>query len=961
MATERSVNVRVRLRGGDQFKKDMASVNASLSGMSGWLDVTKGLLASDAIRRGLNAIAGAFRDCFDASVEFETAMAGVQKTTGMTDVELANMANELMDLSENIPIAATELAGLAESAGQLGIAKEDITEFVEVVAAMGVATNMSAEEAANEMARFANIMGTSSDDYERMGSVIVELGNNLATTESEILEMAMRMAGVGNLVGMSESEILAMAAALSSLGIEAEAGASSIATLWTEIETMVALGSSELEDFAEVAGMTPQAFKTMWNSDAAGAFLAFIQGLQEMGAEGESVMAVISGMGIDEKRMRTSVTSLAGDNDLLAESLEMGAQAWEDNTALAKEAGTFYATTASQIEMAQHKIDNAQKTLGDRYKGLVLDYTQAAGSIAADIREGLAGQLSLSEMMGIGDETFAESAAQIDTTYRQAMALIGRLEEMGEFGGLDASGQQEYLATLQLLEELVPGVSSAIDDETGAIQGGTAALYENAEAARETAMQAAELERSQNYYTAVTKAEENLANEKTLLTLAIEEETRALAEQETWQERQNQLYEEAARLAEEANRKEGVQTHTADEFLSQVGVEAAGYESEYAMVTARIAESGEAAAIAGSEVDSLTASIAAQTAELEENGHVVDDYLANMEAAGETYEKMIEGSEGLAEAQQDAINGMTLMEQQFDALLAERDAMIEAAAERVDSIISGFSAKEMPEAISADELLENLQTQLDYMEQYQENLAAVQEMGLDADIVAMLSDGSAQSAAILAGLAEDGGESIDALNAKFAEVGSAKDAMAVAMAEASIDFQNRANEITTAMDNMVADVNQYGLAYGNAASTIQGIIDGMNSKIGTLSARVARVRSLTAQAASAGSGGGTPHAAGLTYVPYDGYLAQLHRGEMVLTALEARAYRAQQFADYGALAALEARGGTVNNDYRRVYDGRIDNSVRVGDIYVRNETDISRLERQLTGRSRSMARGYGSR
>ena len=69
MATERSVNVRVRLRGGDQFKKDMASVNASLSGMSGWLDVTKGLLASDAIRSGLNAIAGAFRDCFDASVE----------------------------------------------------------------------------------------------------------------------------------------------------------------------------------------------------------------------------------------------------------------------------------------------------------------------------------------------------------------------------------------------------------------------------------------------------------------------------------------------------------------------------------------------------------------------------------------------------------------------------------------------------------------------------------------------------------------------------------------------------------------------------------------------------------------------------------------------------------------------------------------------------------------------------
>ena len=53
MATERSVNVRVRLRGGDQFKKDMASVNASLSGMSGWLDVTKGQYLNLTLQMGM--------------------------------------------------------------------------------------------------------------------------------------------------------------------------------------------------------------------------------------------------------------------------------------------------------------------------------------------------------------------------------------------------------------------------------------------------------------------------------------------------------------------------------------------------------------------------------------------------------------------------------------------------------------------------------------------------------------------------------------------------------------------------------------------------------------------------------------------------------------------------------------------------------------------------------------------
>lgn len=44
------------------------------------------------------------------------------------------------------------------------------------------------------------------------------------------------------------------------------------------------------------------------------------------------------------------------------------------------------------------------------------------------------------------------------------------------------------------------------------------------------------------------------------------------------------------------------------------------------------------------------------------------------------------------------------------------------------------------------------------------------------------------------------------------------------------------------------------------------------------------------------------HASGLKYVPYDGYIAELHKGESVLTASEAKAYRNQS-------------GGTVINQY----------------------------------------------
>ena len=46
-----------------------------------------------------------------------------------------------------------------------------------------------------------------------------------------------------------------------------------------------------------------------------------------------------------------------------------------------------------------------------------------------------------------------------------------------------------------------------------------------------------------------------------------------------------------------------------------------------------------------------------------------------------------------------------------------------------------------------------------------------------------------------------------------------------------------------------------------------------------------------------GSGGAAvdgSHAGGLSYVPYDGYIAELHRGERVLTAKEAAGYNNQK-------------------------------------------------------------------
>ena len=54
------------------------------------------------------------------------------------------------------------------------------------------------------------------DEFDKLGSTIVELGNNSSHYGSRDCRDGERLAGVGKQVGMSEAEIMAIAGALSS-------------------------------------------------------------------------------------------------------------------------------------------------------------------------------------------------------------------------------------------------------------------------------------------------------------------------------------------------------------------------------------------------------------------------------------------------------------------------------------------------------------------------------------------------------------------------------------------------------------------------------------------------------------------------------------------------------------------------------------------------------------------------
>lgn len=312
-----------------------------------------------------------------ASVEWEQALAGVAKTTNMSGSELNKMGNEITNMSNKMPFAATEIAGVAEAAGQLGVKKKDITSFTKTMLNMGVATNLTAEEAATEFARFANAAKMPISDVDRLGSTVTALGNTTATTEAEIVELGQRLAGAGSQAGFSADQIMSISAAISSAGIEAEAGGTAMTQIFNKMTKAAANGGSELEAFAKTSGMSAQEFTQTWESNPSKALSAFVKGLSQTKGGAKGVISALDQVGIKGVREADTIRRMANNHKLLDDALKTGAEGWKKNTALTDEARIRYETMGSKLKVLKNTFINFMRTIGDALAPFVIKLSDA--------------------------------------------------------------------------------------------------------------------------------------------------------------------------------------------------------------------------------------------------------------------------------------------------------------------------------------------------------------------------------------------------------------------------------------------------------------------------------------------------------------------------------------------------------------------------------------------------------
>jgi TP901 family phage tail tape measure protein len=168
---------------------------------------------------GLIAIGGA---AIREAMQIETAMADVAKALDMDTSGIKELSDGVLELSTNSPMAAEEIAALVTAAAEAKLVdsalpddeeRQALLEFAEAAAQIGVAFDLTANQAAAFQEAAITRMGLSRDEALDLADAVNQVSKNAGAKAREIADVIGRFGSVAGQAGLAAEEIAALSGA----------------------------------------------------------------------------------------------------------------------------------------------------------------------------------------------------------------------------------------------------------------------------------------------------------------------------------------------------------------------------------------------------------------------------------------------------------------------------------------------------------------------------------------------------------------------------------------------------------------------------------------------------------------------------------------------------------------------------------------------------------------------------
>lgn len=346
--------------------KDVNTLSASVQKVSG--------KAAKAMATATSAAITAITvDAAKKAIEFESTMADVAKVVdGLRDQNAAftksyyEMSDALLNMSKSIPMTADALGQIMASAGQAGIASEDLTKFTETAAKMGVAFDTTAEQAGDWMATWRTALNLSQTQVTALGDQLNYLGNTTSENALKLSEVVTRVGALGQTAGLSAGEVAALAASMP--GVTAEISATGIKSMMIAM-TAGASATSKQAAVLQQLGFTASDMANRMQTDAKGAIIDLLGAIKQLPAA-EQTAALSQYFG---KESVSSIAPLLKNLGYLQQQFAKVGDASAYSGSMEAEYAVRADTTANKLQLMQNKLAVLQVQIGNKILPYVND------------------------------------------------------------------------------------------------------------------------------------------------------------------------------------------------------------------------------------------------------------------------------------------------------------------------------------------------------------------------------------------------------------------------------------------------------------------------------------------------------------------------------------------------------------------------------------------------------------